>query len=130
MSWYRLGQGQRGARGARASKRYERDPASCSKERNGRLCSHPDGDLLLLIEPVLSSGFQVDGFEFLGTLRVTKSLANRGGVVEIDVPRGKVKVRIPAGASAGTRLRLRGQGLENPETGEKGDVMLNLRIGR
>jgi len=93
------------------------------------LCSHPDGDLILLIEPVLSSGFQVDGFQFLGTLRVTKSLANRGGVVEIDVPRGKVKVRIPAGACAGTKLRLRGQGLENPETGETGDVMLNLRIG-
>ena len=79
------------------------------------LCSHPDGDLILLIEPVLAQGFQVDGFEFLGTLRVTKSLANRGGVVEIDVPRGKVKVKIPAGASAGTRLRLRGQGLENPK---------------
>lgn len=38
------------------------------------------------------------------------------------------KVRIPAGAKQGSRIRIKGKGRSNPMTGEKGDLYLNIDI--
>lgn len=38
------------------------------------------------------------------------------------------KVRIPAGAKPGSRIRIKGKGRSNPMTGERGDLYLNIDI--
>ncbi|MGA9378374.1 MAG: DnaJ C-terminal domain-containing protein [Phormidium sp.] len=38
------------------------------------------------------------------------------------------KVRIPAGAKPGSRIRIKGKGRKNPMTGERGDLYLNIDI--
>ena len=50
---------------------------------------------------------------------------------KVDVPtlsEGSVVLSVPAGASSGARLRLRGKGVSNPRTGERGDQLVVIRI--
>jgi len=35
---------------------------------------------------------------------------------------------VPPGTSSGARLRLRGKGIRNPKTGERGDQFVSLKI--
>ncbi len=57
-----------------------------------------------------------------------------GGEKELIVrdPRGKtdrtVKVRIPAGARTGSKLRLRGQGADGADGGPSGDMLLDITV--
>ena len=53
----------------------------------------------------------------------------RGGVVSVDIPRGKVKVRIPPGTENGDRLKLKGQGIPSSTSNLSGDVYLDLNVG-
>ena len=39
-----------------------------------------------------------------------------------------VKVRIPAGAKTGSRLRIKGKGQTNPLGGQRGDLYLNIEL--
>jgi DnaJ-class molecular chaperone len=89
-----------------------------------------DGDLILIVEHEPPRGFRVDDLDLIGTFRLDKTIARRGGVVAVDVPRGKVKVRIPAQTVDGDRLRLKGQGIPSLTSNLVGDVYLDLSIGR
>jgi len=94
------------------------------------LFQHNDGDLVLVVEHEPPKGFRVQDLDLIGTFRLDKTLAQRGGIVEVDVPRGKVKVRIPARTADGDRLKLRGQGIPSSTSNLIGDVYLDLSIGR
>jgi DnaJ-class molecular chaperone len=89
-----------------------------------------DGDLILIVEHEPPRGFRVDDLDLIGTFRLDKNLARRGGVVAVDVPLGKVKVRIPANTVDGDRLKLKGQGIPSSTSNLIGDVYLDLNIGR
>jgi DnaJ-class molecular chaperone len=67
------------------------------------------------------------------TLSVDPLIAIRGGdtTVEVRRPTGRsdrLKVRIPAGARDGGKLRLRGQGLPPPGGGPCGDLLIRLKV--
>ena len=94
------------------------------------LSQQDDGDLILIVEHEPPRGFRVDDLDLIGTFRLDKKLARRGGVVAVDVPRGKVKVRIPAHTVDGDRLKLKGQGIPSSTSNLIGDVYLDLSIGR
>lgn len=94
------------------------------------LFQHNDGDLVLIVEHEPPKGFRVQDLDLIGTFRLDKTLARRGGVVSVDVPRGKVKVRIPAQTVDGDRLKLKGQGIPSSISNLIGDVYLDLSIGR
>ena len=94
------------------------------------LCGSEDGDLVLIIEHELPVGFRSEGNDLIGAFRIDKTLAKRGGVVQLDVPRGRVKVRVPSNTKNGDRLRLRGQGIPCPTSNYVGDVYLELSVGR
>ncbi len=50
-------------------------------------------------------------------------------IAEVDVPtiRGTLRAKIPPG-TRGQRLRLRGQGVRNPRTGQTGDHIYTIRV--
>ena len=59
------------------------------------------------------------------TLPVAPWEAALGAVIEVDMPNGKLRVRIPAGAQSGRQLRVRGHGLPGAQPG---DLLLELRV--
>ncbi|MEY3735534.1 MAG: hypothetical protein RLZZ624_593 [Cyanobacteriota bacterium] len=62
------------------------------------------------------------------TLNVSFSEAFRGCERPIFVNEERVQVRIPAGVRDGRRLRLQGKGKQQPTTGRRGDLYLNLQL--
>lgn len=74
----------------------------------------------------------VRGSDISARLDIDFMTAVRGGQIEFSVQGRSLKVRIPAGADNGERLRLKGQGSPAPETpqgrGTAGDLLLELHV--
>jgi len=89
----------------------------------------PAGDLLLHVRlqphsvfSVLSNGdTQID-------LPVAPWEAALGARVKVPTLDGSVEMAIPAGSQGGQRLRLRGQGLNRPRGGGRGDEYVRLKL--
>jgi DnaJ-class molecular chaperone len=61
-------------------------------------------------------------------LPITVGEAVRGADVEVPTPIGTVKVKIPAGAQSGQRLRVRGKGVPAHGHAPAGDLYLRLMV--
>lgn len=85
----------------------------------------PPGDLLLEVEFRPHARYRIEGADLHLDLPLAPWEAALGTVVDIDLPGGTLKVRIPAGAQSGRQLRVRGKGI--PST-PPGDLLLDLRI--
>lgn len=85
----------------------------------------PAGDLLLEVQFRPHSRFQVVDRDLHLQLPVAPWEAALGGVVTVELPHGNVKVRIPAGAQSGRRVRVRGKGLPGDPAG---DLLLELQV--
>lgn len=85
----------------------------------------PPGDLLLRVEILPHPFLKREGPDLSLELPLTLLEAMAGGRVEVPTPDGPVRVNVPAGASNGQRLRLRGKGI--PTSGGRGDLYLVLR---
>jgi DnaJ-class molecular chaperone len=51
-----------------------------------------------------------------------------GAKIEVPLPEGRATVSVPAGSDSGRKLRLRGKGAPDPETGQAGDLYVTLEI--
>lgn len=87
----------------------------------------PSGDLLLEIRLQPHPLVRVDGDDLEMPLPLSFSESIRGGKVSVSTPTGDVSVKVPAGADAGTRMRLKGRGLPaGGARGKQGDLYLVL----
>ena len=87
----------------------------------------PAGDLLLEVEVLSHPLVRIDRDDLEMALPITFAESVRGGSISVDTPTGSVKVKIPPGAEAGTRLRLKGRGLPPGGKGTRtGDLYLVL----
>jgi DnaJ-class molecular chaperone len=88
----------------------------------------PAGDALIEIQirpdPVLSR----DGFDIRMDLPIGLHEAVLGGRVPVPTLTGQVILTIPKGANSGAVLRLKGKGLKDPETGQRGDQYVRLAV--
>jgi curved DNA-binding protein len=83
------------------------------------------GDLFLEVHIRPHDGFELDGRNVTTTLPLAPWEAALGATVPVPTLGGEVQMRIPAGAQAGQKLRLRGRGLPgNPP----GDQFVQLRV--
>ena len=48
--------------------------------------------------------------------------------IEVPLPEGRATVSVPAGTDSGRKLRLRGKGARDPETGAAGDLYLEVHF--
>lgn len=88
----------------------------------------PAGDLFLEVHVAEHPLVRVDRDDLEMDLPITFVESLRGGAIEIATPTGSVKVRLPPGAEAGTRMRLKGRGLPPGGRGTRqGDLYLVLR---
>lgn len=86
-----------------------------------------NGDLYLIVRIAPHPRYRLDGRDLYVELRLAPWEAALGTSVPVDTPGGEVKVKVPAGTSAGRRIRLRGRGLPNTK-GKPGDLFAEARI--
>ncbi|AZN30168.1 J domain-containing protein [Flaviflexus salsibiostraticola] len=85
------------------------------------------GDLILTISVEKHPVFELDGKNVKMTLPVSFSEAALGAQVQVPTVHGdSVTVKIPAGSSSGTTLRVRGRGVKGK--GTPGDMLVTLKI--
>ena len=86
------------------------------------------GDLIITIHVEPHPLFTVDGKNVRLTVPITFAEAALGATIEVPTLDGKpVKVKVPAGTSSGTTLRVRRKGLEVPK-GFDGDLLATVNV--
>lgn len=86
------------------------------------------GDLLLTLAVRSGPVYRLrDGADVEADVPIAPWEAAAGAEIAVRTPRGQAKVRIPAGTTAGSRLRLRGQGLADA-SGNAGDFFVVVRL--
>ncbi|WP_322761023.1 DnaJ C-terminal domain-containing protein [Frankia sp. Cr2] len=85
------------------------------------------GDLYLAVRIAPHPRYRLSGRDIHVELPVTPWEAALGASVAVTTPRGEAKVRVVAGSSCGRRLRLRGEGMPNPNGGT-GDLYAEVRV--
>ena len=83
------------------------------------------GDLLLEVQFKPHSRFHAEGRNLHLSLPVAPWEAALGAVIDVDLPSGKVKVRIPEGAQSGKQMRVRGKGIPGEPPG---DLLLDIQV--
>lgn len=85
----------------------------------------PDGDLLLTVRAAPHPFLRRDGDDLELELPIALAEAVRGATVEVPLPAGRLRVRVPPGSANGRRLRVPGKGF--PTASGAGDLYLVLR---
>jgi curved DNA-binding protein len=88
----------------------------------------PPGDLYLEVALRAHPLLRREGQDLTLDLPVTVPEAVNGAEVTLPTFEGPVRLRIPPGAQAGTRLRLRGKGLPDLRGGARGDLYAVVRL--
>lgn len=87
----------------------------------------PAGDALVRISVAPDPVFSRDGDDVVMELPISIDEAVLGGPVEVPVPGGRVKLKVPANSSSGRVMRLRGKGVQRAH-GTPGDLRITLKI--
>ena len=85
------------------------------------------GDLYVTVRVTPHSYFERRGDDIHGVVPVTVKEAYAGAEIDVPTIRGTLRAKIPPG-TRGQRLRLRGQGVRNPRTGQTGDHIYTIRV--
>ena len=88
----------------------------------------PCGDLYIEISIRKHDLFERQGDDLLCDIPIKFTLAALGGNIQVPTFNGKVALKIPSGTQGGTTFRLRGHGLPNLKTHQKGDQLVRVKI--
>ena len=88
----------------------------------------PPGDLYVMIYVLEHDQFERHGDEILCETTVTILQAALGAEIEVPTIDGKAKMKIPPGTQTGTIFRLRGKGVPNIHTGQRGDQHVKVTV--
>ncbi|OUJ09702.1 DnaJ C-terminal domain-containing protein [Acetobacter sp. DsW_059] len=92
----------------------------------------PKGDALITVIVNPDATYARKGSDVYQILPVDLKTAVLGGSIMVPTPTGSVKMNVPAGSDTGTRLRLRGRGVQEHGARPAGNlyVTLNVTIGK
>lgn len=96
---------------------------------NAGMGGGPAGDVIVTVRIAAHPWFRRDGNNLIVDVPITPSEAALGA--KVDVPtltEGTVVMSIPPGTSSGAKLRLRGNGVPDRKTGDRGDQLVQLKI--
>lgn len=89
----------------------------------------PPGDLLITVNVAPHPWFKRDGNHILLDLPLTPAEAALGTKVEVPtLQEGRVVLTVPAGTSSGMKLRLKGKGIVDSKTKQRGDQYVAAKI--
>ena len=89
----------------------------------------PPGDLLVKMNVAPDPVFRRDGQNLLVDLPLTIAEAVLGTKVEVPtIHEGLVTLTVPPGTSSGAKLRLRGKGVPDRQSGQRGDQHVVIKI--
>jgi molecular chaperone DnaJ len=86
------------------------------------------GDLLILIEEVEHKALKRDGINIIFDLYISFMDAALGTSVEIPTIDGKARIKIEPGTQGGRILRLKGKGIKDINSYQKGDQLVHVNI--
>jgi molecular chaperone DnaJ len=92
-------------------------------ERRGRV-----GDLFLTIHVEPHETFRREGDDFHITVAIGVHEAALGAKIDVPAPDGTARLRVPPGTQTGQRFHLRGRGAPSLKGGERGDLVVEVRI--
>lgn len=87
-----------------------------------------NGDLLIVIEEIKHPELIRDGADVIYNLMLDFPTAALGGSVEVPTITGRARLKIAPGTQPGKVLRLRGKGVPNQQTGNRGDELINVMV--
>jgi len=87
----------------------------------------PAGDLILTIRVAPHPLFRREELDISLDLPVTIAEATLGATVSVPTPTGSVQLKVPPGSASGSKLRLRGRGVETQD-GRRGDLYAVIKI--
>lgn len=85
------------------------------------------GDLIVQLSVAAHPFFKRQGANLEVKLPVTLAEAAMGAKIDIPTPTDKVTMKIPAGSSSGSRLRIKGRGVKSKD-GTQGDLYVEIQI--
>ena len=86
------------------------------------------GDLYVTVSVDRHQLFRRDGDDLHLVLPVAVHEAALGARVDVPTISTPARVRIPPGTQSGQRFRVRGRGAPSPQTGEAGDLVVDVRV--
>ena len=72
--------------------------------------------------------FKRDGFDISIDCPITLPEAILGGTITVPTVDGKVALKLPKDSNTGTQLRLKGKGIINPKTNQRGDQYVRFTV--
>ncbi|WP_445681611.1 DnaJ C-terminal domain-containing protein [Radicibacter daui] len=86
------------------------------------------GDAIVEVHVEPHAFFERRGNDIHVTVPVTLQEAVLGNSIEVPTIDGKVSLRIPRGSNTGTKLRLKGKGVEDATSHQRGDQYVSLTV--
>tara|TARA_B100001057_G_scaffold426346_1_gene450344 strand:- start:1198 stop:2022 length:825 start_codon:yes stop_codon:yes gene_type:complete len=88
----------------------------------------PKGDLLVKVRIMRDPKFEINGFDLHTQTEINVFNLILGTATNLSLPNGRtISINVPAGTQPGTTLSIHGQGLPNYNTGQSGNVYLNIK---
>ena len=88
----------------------------------------PAGDLYLAVQVAPHETFVREGDNFHIVAPIGVHEAALGARIEVPAPDGTARLRVPPGTQTGQRFHIRGRGAPSPRNGERGDLVVEVRI--
>jgi DnaJ-class molecular chaperone len=88
----------------------------------------PNGDAYVEIEVKPHAYFERDGNDILLECPISLSEAVLGGQITVPTIDGLVAMKVPKNSNTGTQLRLKGKGIADPKTGQRGDQYVRFVV--
>jgi molecular chaperone DnaJ len=92
-------------------------------QRGGRV-----GDLYITVHVEPHEAFRREGDDLHTVVAIGVHEAALGAKIEVSAPDGPARLRVPPGTQTGQRFRVRGRGAPSPRDGERGDLVVEVRI--
>jgi molecular chaperone DnaJ len=88
----------------------------------------PRGDVLVVLEVEEDERFLRDGADLIYELPVTFSQAALGAELEVPTIGGSARLRVAPGTQSGRLLRMRGRGLPQLQSTNRGDLIIRVVV--
>jgi molecular chaperone DnaJ len=95
---------------------------------NAGLHSGAPGDLYVTVRVAAHPVFRRDGDDLHMVVPIAVHEAALGAKIEIRTLDGSARLRVPPGTQSGQRFRLREHGAPSTRTGQRGDLIVDVRI--